>query len=173
MSPSGSHAGSVLSLAFGLLPQICKESKPLPRAVDNELASSFRKPRFWKSSGPSVISTTDFRILDMHALWPSTQLGIHLTAFQLQGYTKSGQEATTLVDGGDPPLGPGSALAALSSKISSSEKLTRSKPGRFTGSINSLGLQVAEEGLASAQSVDAALARFEAGGRRLRRPPPL
>ncbi|KAJ7355479.1 hypothetical protein DFH08DRAFT_803487 [Mycena albidolilacea] len=35
------------------------------------------------------------------------------------------------------------------------------------------GLQVAEEGLASAQSVDAALARFEAGGRRLRRPPPL
>ncbi|KAJ7792181.1 hypothetical protein B0H14DRAFT_3564207 [Mycena olivaceomarginata] len=56
--------------------------------------------------------------------------GIHLTAFQLQGYTKSGREATTLVDGGDPPSDPGSVLAELSSKVSSSEKLTRSKPGR-------------------------------------------
>ncbi|KAJ7823342.1 hypothetical protein B0H14DRAFT_2597994 [Mycena olivaceomarginata] len=53
------------------------------------------------------------------------------------GYTKSRREATTLVDGGDLPSDPGSALTALSSKVSSSEKLTRLKPGRFTQILGS------------------------------------
>ncbi|KAJ7766951.1 hypothetical protein B0H14DRAFT_3509935 [Mycena olivaceomarginata] len=46
------------------------------------------------------------------------QLRPHRAAM-LGGYTKSGREATTLVDGGDPPSDPGSALAALSSKVAS------------------------------------------------------
>ncbi|KAJ7799367.1 hypothetical protein B0H14DRAFT_3787976 [Mycena olivaceomarginata] len=66
-----------------------------------------------------------------HGLGPSDARD-HLEMAIGEGYTKSGREATTLVDGGDPPSDPGSALAALSSKVSSSEKLTRSKPGRFT-----------------------------------------
>jgi hypothetical protein len=72
---------------------------------------------------------------DLQACQYNRFSGVHLTAFQLQGYTKSRREATTLVDGGDPPSGPGSVLAALSSKVSSSEKLTRSKPGHFTDTV--------------------------------------
>ncbi|KAJ7799360.1 hypothetical protein B0H14DRAFT_3491662 [Mycena olivaceomarginata] len=148
-SPSGSSANSVLSttLVDQVISQLIPCNPDEQRSVDVDVQSRWH-PRRTSTPSPLLAATSISRSSSapwsLRAVRLFTSLSAQLlrvmhvricrvdSSWCLSGYTKSGREATTLVDGGDPPSDPGSALAALSSKVSSSEKLTRSKPGRFT-----------------------------------------